>query len=594
MGTLTKGLIGQEDIRYLSDSFFPKTTDTFTRTGSMGGTVTMTKLPNQLLNHTAIYNPLYHNNAVKNDTTISNALSAIASNSDGITKRTVYLEPGVWTISNSLTIPSTVTLWADHGAILAVGSGKTLTINGPVDFDLSQHFSGSGTVSYSVGSVAGVIPQWYGCVADGSTDDSTAFQKAVTDALASNLDMNLTGNYHFHTAINIDRAVDTTHKKFYLIGSPHAILSLDTEINLFTSTLVDASFPVSENIEFQNVTFRCSDAMKAASKNAYVLNGIKFLRIAFSHCTFDKIKLLKISSHILQTIYLSGCYLKYWEGYFINATVHTGTFDMSFTDNWIESGGTFYYSIPDTGYLNNGIRFVSNLIENLTGRVIESGSFRSLAITDNYFEYNANDNDHSAINLSAVSANYGVKIVGNYCLSDVTNRDNASYWEIDLGTTGGVISGGNWSNGRLYDNDGAYSLNPHGDIATTAVLKNAWDGSFVGELTGFDETVTITVYYTRNENAVLLYLPTAQATSDANSMSLVIVGTSDPCLPAQLWPTREQCIPFRVSNNGTTDWGLIVIGVGGSIYFARGGSGGGFDVTGEKGIYTTTASYSLV
>jgi hypothetical protein len=95
------------------------------------------------------------------------------------------LEPGTWVISDNLTIPSTINLLCDHGTILQVASGKTLTINGPFDAPLAQVFSGAGSVAFGAGYVEEIYPQWWG--ADGSGDDSTPVQSAATAATSKTL-----------------------------------------------------------------------------------------------------------------------------------------------------------------------------------------------------------------------------------------------------------------------------------------------------------------------------------------------------------------------------------------------------------------------
>ena len=124
--------------------------------------------------------------------------------------------------------------------------------------------------------------------ADGkiTTNATAGIQAAISEALESDKSLDLASGIHRITApINIDRLVDTTHKKFYVKSSGGAVLYVDSAIPMFSSTLTHPTAPQSENIEFQNVTFRVDDA----SRDAHVLDGIKFLRVSFNHCALDKI-----------------------------------------------------------------------------------------------------------------------------------------------------------------------------------------------------------------------------------------------------------------------------------------------------------------
>lgn len=131
-----------------------------------------------------------------NDTSISAALIAI-----GAEYKTLYLASGTWQIYNSLTIPENVTLQFAQGAVMNVASNRTLTINGPINFDgsLGQIFSGSGDVICGQG-IYEVYPQWWG--ATGTADDTVVCQSALDSGAAVvrfpagtyNIDADGTGN----------------------------------------------------------------------------------------------------------------------------------------------------------------------------------------------------------------------------------------------------------------------------------------------------------------------------------------------------------------------------------------------------------------
>ena len=108
--------------------------------------------------------------------TIQSAITAI-----GTSPSILRVPAGVWNIADNLTIPANISLQVERGAILAVADGKILTINGPVEAGLYQVFSWSGSAQIAFGAwaVREVYPEWFGAVADGVTDCTSALQVAL-------------------------------------------------------------------------------------------------------------------------------------------------------------------------------------------------------------------------------------------------------------------------------------------------------------------------------------------------------------------------------------------------------------------------------
>lgn len=110
---------------------------------------------------------------------------AAAVSACGSTVTTLVVDTA-YTMSSSVTVPSTVSLMFVNSGKVTVSSG-TLTINGDLQAPLRQIFSASAAavVFGTTSPVRMVFPQWWGAVADGTTD-CTAAINASQASLSSN------------------------------------------------------------------------------------------------------------------------------------------------------------------------------------------------------------------------------------------------------------------------------------------------------------------------------------------------------------------------------------------------------------------------
>ena len=139
---------------------------------------------------------------------------ATAISDIGATPTTLWITSAT-TVADNATIPSTTTLRFTKAGSFAIASGKVLTINGSVEADAHQIFSGSGTVAWGDGAVAEIYPQWWGAVGDGATDDTDAIQ-ACFDSMADGMVCRIPSGNYYITSITFDAADECT---FYCDGT---------------------------------------------------------------------------------------------------------------------------------------------------------------------------------------------------------------------------------------------------------------------------------------------------------------------------------------------------------------------------------------
>jgi hypothetical protein len=117
-------------------------------------------------------------------TTFQNAITAIGSNS-----AILRIPAGTHSIAADLTVPANITLRPERGAVFAIATTITLTINGGLQAGLDQIFSCSGTgkVIFGPGAVKVAYPQWWGAAADWNgatgTDNYAPIQAAVASGV---------------------------------------------------------------------------------------------------------------------------------------------------------------------------------------------------------------------------------------------------------------------------------------------------------------------------------------------------------------------------------------------------------------------------
>lgn len=92
---------------------------------------------------------------------------------------TIFVPKGAFRIASDLTLTSP--LFMQGGSSFVIPTGVTLTLVGSLDSSVQKIFTttGTGKVVFSGPKTVEVIPEWWGAIADGTTDSYPAIQAAV-------------------------------------------------------------------------------------------------------------------------------------------------------------------------------------------------------------------------------------------------------------------------------------------------------------------------------------------------------------------------------------------------------------------------------
>lgn len=180
----------------------------------------------------------------------------------GSTEATLFITTPLLVTANAV-VPSTMQLSFLRGGSLNNGT-KTVTINGQVNSGLFKIFDGTGAITFGTNSVGKVVPQWFGALGDGATDDTVAIQAAL----------NVGGMIYFPTgAYLISSALDITVSGTVIIGA-----GMHNSVITTNSTTEDV-FTVGDGVSpFIDIIFRDIGITSTVTKTAGA--GIHFQRIS--------------------------------------------------------------------------------------------------------------------------------------------------------------------------------------------------------------------------------------------------------------------------------------------------------------------------
>ena len=362
----------------------------------------------------------------------------------------------------------------------------------------------------------------FGAVGDGVTDDTVACQAAINFALANNLGLQVSGLCYITASLIINRQVDTTTNVFCISasGTGQGFL-VKAGVTLFNTTLIVSGQPlVSEFVRFFGVQFQ---AKTPSDANTFVMSGL-FLRMNFESCHFESIKCMNTTLYSQSWYFLNNTIRNWKNGIFFSSA---GCYDLSFINNLVESGDYFFSSI---GAHARGIRFIGNLIENLSSSALIIDGCEGVTISSNYFENNGAYVGGVAskpnINLfGGTLPHLGLNISDNWFY--IESPAYGIYW----GTTVSATTSNNYSYQNLHDNSANPSpLNvtssqdtaggtlwkvPRGNIIVNTNIASQFQYLQGNGTTGFTFSLDVTKY------SVFLLSTTATGSSGTNTISIV-------------------------------------------------------------------------
>ncbi|WP_051261424.1 right-handed parallel beta-helix repeat-containing protein [Desulfovibrio inopinatus] len=283
-----------------------------------------------------------------------------------------------FTVTTDMTVPSGVRLYVGCGALLAPGNGVTVTIDGGIVGPRRPIFSGSGTIT---GNMAGgaVLPQWFGAVGDGDTDDTRALQNALKFpkvffpigiyGISAPLDLRdfqqLEGEMHNSSFIDWEKDHEQYRPSY--AGSASIIQYLDGQ----TGTL----FNHAHHISFKKLVFRNGQVQRETDV---------FMEGRPNFCSFEDCKFENFN-HILYDATASQAFGA--NGFFNCKFASCGTMfrgvlvDFVFVGNTFTSNGTCFEATSGSGFNT----FSANRFE-WNKKAILNYQGRSNVITGNLFD----------------------------------------------------------------------------------------------------------------------------------------------------------------------------------------------------------------
>jgi hypothetical protein len=135
--------------------------------------------------HVGYVNPLEYG-ASCNSTTLGATLSVIGSTTSilMLTATDRAGSPATWSLTSNVTIPANVTLLVAGGAMLSIATGVTVTSYATIQAPRVQWITLVGTGALVLAGTPEVLPEWFGALADNSTNSTTGLRAAIASLVS--------------------------------------------------------------------------------------------------------------------------------------------------------------------------------------------------------------------------------------------------------------------------------------------------------------------------------------------------------------------------------------------------------------------------
>lgn len=268
-GTITKGLIGKQDLAlmYSGDS-----AETFTRATSTGYTMTLNKIDWPGVDVCYVFG----GGVTKTSTVIASAITAIGTTE----KVEIYLSRGSWPVTGTLSIPANITIHFAVGAYLDGAVAFAGSFSEQVKcLSGQQIFSSTSTITFGVLST--LNPKQWGAKGDYSTDDTTTFQAALTATAGKGKFFIPNGGYVISTSLALPQN-----------SNGRALLDLTIEGESRADTVLINAAPVANATIQDTGTTRglLIENISFVGKTAYPNRGIQLSVVEssrFTNLSFD-------------------------------------------------------------------------------------------------------------------------------------------------------------------------------------------------------------------------------------------------------------------------------------------------------------------
>ncbi len=233
--------------------------------------------------------------------TIKGLMTAIGSTKQAtiVLSHTSSGNTTTYSMSQSVTLTSNITLKIEKGAVLSIAAGKTLTINGSFEAGLYQVFDCVGTGVVKFGGESDVYPEWWGATGDGVNSDSLALSLAVDSISSGRIKGNKNSTYYIPTRVDIINKSHFRISDFNILSAGADDIASDATYSVFT--IVDSSYVWVE---------RCSitDTKGQTAIKIYDSDHIYILENIITDFTYTGISVLGDSNYVwIKSNKISGC-----------------------------------------------------------------------------------------------------------------------------------------------------------------------------------------------------------------------------------------------------------------------------------------------